>query len=662
MIRSRLIRKKERKAFIGLMIFGAIFLAASMTVATVIEIPGDYPTIQAGMDAAISYDTVLVAPGHYYENVNFKGKPIVLTSHFMFKKNTDYIFNTIIDGSHQSHPDTGTTVLLVNGEGPEAKVQGFTITGGTGTLYQWSSYLDRQGGGIFLRGSLATVQYNYIYGNEAINDVGLYSAGGGGIRVQYGYPSILNNIIVHNKGHYGAGIAIGFCAIDIKNNVIAYNTGGHKYSGSGIQINQGGPILIENNSIIGNVSPLEGAAIDVFSATPTLRNNIIWYNEGPLPYINRYNIGDYCNVEGTTLTGTGNISVEPHLIMNDWMYPFNDSPDIDAGDPGAAYFDIENPAVPGSANWPAFGGLTNDMGAYGGPGAFPFHPTIFHPDTAVGFIPLNVSFTTYSAREISEWSWDFDDGGSASVQNPTHLFEISGQHDVLLRAVALSGDTSTFTQPIYALADTVWTDDIEVSTSESGQFEVIVSLTNNAPIKQIILPVEYSGSLDLEYISYHTTGCRTESYSGIELTPDAGSKTLIFDIKSQLEEPEALPPGSGPVLVIVFKVVSWIIEATTIALDGFDTTYPDLIGDGFEYTPEVVNGTVSISYLCGDADGSNTVNILDVAYVISYLYKSGPAPVPSQRADVDHSGAINILDVGYTVSYLYKGGPAPNCP
>ena len=68
------------------------------------------------------------------------------------------------------------------------------------------------------------------------------------------------------------------------------------------------------------------------------------------------------------------------------------------------------------------------------------------------------------------------------------------------------------------------------------------------------------------------------------------------------------------------------------------------------------------AYLCGDADGSGAINILDVAYVITYLYKGGPAPDPTNKADVNHSGAINILDVGYTIGYIYKLGPAPNCP
>ena len=144
--------------FLRLITIGAALLMASAGASTVIQVPGDYLTIQAGIDASSNYDTVLVAPGQYFENVNFKGKEIVLTSHFMFEQNPEYILTTIIEGGNHSHPDTGSAVLLVSGEGAAARLQGFTITGGTGTLYEWAvSRFDRNGGGVFLLGSTATV-------------------------------------------------------------------------------------------------------------------------------------------------------------------------------------------------------------------------------------------------------------------------------------------------------------------------------------------------------------------------------------------------------------------------------------------------------------------------------------------------------------------------
>jgi len=71
--------------------------------------------------------------------------------------------------------------------------------------------------------------------------------------------------------------------------------------------------------------------------------------------------------------------------------------------------------------------------------------------------------------------------------------------------------------------------------------------------------------------------------------------------------------------------------------------------------------TIEVSLICGDADGSGAVNILDVTYVVAYLYTGGPAPEPYNIGDANGSGAVNILDVTYIINYLYKSGPAPNC-
>lgn len=64
-------------------------------------------------------------------------------------------------------------------------------------------------------------------------------------------------------------------------------------------------------------------------------------------------------------------------------------------------------------------------------------------------------------------------------------------------------------------------------------------------------------------------------------------------------------------------------------------------------------------YLNGDADGSWTVNILDVTFLVNYLYKGGAAPEPVGSGDANCNLALNILDATYLINYLYKGGLAP---
>ncbi len=65
--------------------------------------------------------------------------------------------------------------------------------------------------------------------------------------------------------------------------------------------------------------------------------------------------------------------------------------------------------------------------------------------------------------------------------------------------------------------------------------------------------------------------------------------------------------------------------------------------------------------VCGDADGNFNVNLLDITYLISYLYKDGPAPQHMQAADPDGNGTTNLLDITYLIAYLYKSGTKPVC-
>jgi len=65
---------------------------------------------------------------------------------------------------------------------------------------------------------------------------------------------------------------------------------------------------------------------------------------------------------------------------------------------------------------------------------------------------------------------------------------------------------------------------------------------------------------------------------------------------------------------------------------------------------------------CGDANNDGSVNLLDITFLINYLYKNGPAPPVTNNADVNADGSINLLDITALINFLYKSGPALNCP
>jgi len=74
------------------------------------------------------------------------------------------------------------------------------------------------------------------------------------------------------------------------------------------------------------------------------------------------------------------------------------------------------------------------------------------------------------------------------------------------------------------------------------------------------------------------------------------------------------------------------------------------------------SGSFNYSYTafkCGDANTTGNVNLADIVYLVSYLFKSGFPPIPMQSGDANADGKVDLADVVYLVSYLFKHGPQP---
>ena len=64
---------------------------------------------------------------------------------------------------------------------------------------------------------------------------------------------------------------------------------------------------------------------------------------------------------------------------------------------------------------------------------------------------LNVAFTDTSTDvngDIVSWAWDFGDGTTSSMQNPSHTFPATGTYDVSLMVTDSEGHTNSKTMPV----------------------------------------------------------------------------------------------------------------------------------------------------------------------------------------------------------------------
>jgi|GEM_PF-4248083 len=196
--------------------------------------------IQEAIDAAEDGEIITVPPGIYYENIDFNGKNITLTS--IDPEDPEVVAATIIDGG-----ESGAVVCICSGE-TNAVLTGFTITNGSG----FSTHVD-YGGGVYIMDSTAVISHNIIEKNRADH--------GGGICLNSWFAcTIESNIMRDNVALYnGGGLFIESGQHLISNNIISDN---HAYliGGGGITIFHGRNTL-EGNIISNNIAPAGGGII-----------------------------------------------------------------------------------------------------------------------------------------------------------------------------------------------------------------------------------------------------------------------------------------------------------------------------------------------------------------------------------------------------------------
>ena len=188
---------------------------------TIINVPADQPTIQAGINTSVDADTVLVQPGTYVENIDYNGKNITIGSLFLTTQDTSYISQTIVDGNQ-----AGSVVIIEYVDNSTAVLCGFTITNGESQALSGTS---GRGGGIYIKYSNPTLHNIIIKGNSARFD-------GGGIYCKESNLNLTNVIIIENTtGYSGGGIycydnsIINLENVTISKNIAIKSTGGGIY-------------------------------------------------------------------------------------------------------------------------------------------------------------------------------------------------------------------------------------------------------------------------------------------------------------------------------------------------------------------------------------------------------------------------------------------------
>jgi hypothetical protein len=222
--------------------------------ATIIQVPSGHATIQAGINAAASGDTVQVAPGTYTgpsnRNLDFGGKNILLRS-------SAGAPSTTIDCQSLAR-----AIRFHTGETAAAIVQGFTIRNGlaSGTF----------GGGILIEGGAApTIRNCRFIANHANTGGGLYASSS---------VTLTDCVFEGNSAdNWGGGVYGETANLPITRGTFTQNQAG---LGAGIYANSGTTVTITDCVFTENTPLNLGGGIYASGSTVTIRRSNFVENMG----------------------------------------------------------------------------------------------------------------------------------------------------------------------------------------------------------------------------------------------------------------------------------------------------------------------------------------------------------------------------------------------
>jgi hypothetical protein len=691
--------------------------------ANVIHVPGEQPTIQAGIDAAISGDTVLVADGIYTGPGN---RNIAFNYRLITVKSSTGPPNTIIDCQ-----GLGRAFNITDNEDSTASITGFTIRNGDGDV--------GGGGGVRIFGGAQPLIQDCVFEDcTASRGGGLYIAGAD---IHWIQNCIFrnNNATEDGGGAYyeneGHNMHLVNCLFD----------GNSAQNGGAIMAWDNTRIVIDNCTFINNSATNRGAVSFQYALEfVTFRRCILAYNLGPAPIWCDGTCGTafYCtniygNLDGDW--GTNSCIVEQQYINGN----FSLDPlfcDTTIGD----YTILANsPCAPENNS------CSTLIGAYG--------VGCWEPPSVQAFKIVNEDFTNVVSH-TPEFSWEY----YSPVPNPEDSFEVAvgidndwqyaemwnpapfpGPDTSIVYGGANLIDSETYylrlrvnnglawsewyetsfrmnsiptipvqTYPVdYEVVNdgqpTLW---IQNSTDAEGDdlfydFTVLVDCVlvvgDNIPQQvdstgwQVDTPFEdnllhlwyaraydgyeYSDWTDWEYFWVNAAEEYPTAFD-LQYPPDTGwSQVHEFPATFQWSistDPDPMDSVYYRLIVSIDSNFTFTAIHDSIFQDSSDLPVLDF---GTHYWWKVYaidtkgnetqgnNVADFLTWVLGDANQDGSTDVGDAVFLINTIFKGGPLPNPFKCGDANGDCCTNVGDVVYLINFVFKGGPAPpvgcdDCP
>jgi hypothetical protein len=170
-----------------------------------------------------------------------------------------------------------------------------------------------------------------------------------------------------------------------------------------------------------------------------------------------------------------------------------------------------------------------------------------------------------------------------------------------------------------------------------------------------------------------TAGTLVQDFEWIEAHGEVGDTAFLecdwVKVAGMAYDGSPIPPGSGVLLKLYVDFLC--LPDTTqdrtahIVLTGFiSNPVGQVVETEFNFGTLLFDQTYCgnlMDCVCGDVEASGHPSIVDVVYMINWLFSNGSDLCPEIMGDVNAVKGVSIADVVYLVNYLFNDGPDPAC-
>lgn len=308
----------------------------------------------------------------------------------------------------------------------------------------------------------------------------------------------------------------------------------------------------------------------------------------------------------------------------------------------------------------------------------------FTSNIVEGELLLEVEFESLATGIITDIDWDFGDGATSSVTNPTHVYESVGPKTVTMTVAGPGGiavETKVNYINVLEPTNVIRMQDI---TAFQGENDIVhpVLATHVVGIQGYQLAVAFDDTItDVDDATLSNTAANAldPEFVLINIDYNGPDSSILMAIIIDFTEPfdgRVIDPGTDQIFANIEYDIPASIPLGTVATFDFqngEIGMPPInniftLEGAVSVLPFLDDGTVTIDattgvvFQRGNANALFGIDLADGIFILMHLFSGGPAPPCPDAADFDDDGTLGLADGIGLLTFLFSGGPGPAYP